>query len=151
MNDPIWISSRLAANQRPALERLLFFNENQHRVRVGIERSIDVYGEPMIYDRDGSLAIRVGALDGVQSLFAVSADGRLRGVAVFARLAADRIVVLHLGVEPAAPSAAGAGCGVLLKLMHEIRSTARAARGVDRIELVYNSGRRGKEPRRLAN
>ena len=147
MNEPIWITSRLPADQRRALERLVFFNENQHRVRGGIERSIDAYGEPVIYDRDGALAIRVGALDGVQCLFAVAADGHPLGVAVFVRLASDRIVVLHVGIEPAAPSAADANRGVLFKLMHEIRG---AARGVDRIELVYNSRRRGEESHRLA-
>ncbi len=115
------ITSKLAMQQRPALEQLLFFNANQHRVRVGIEQSIATYGVPEIYEQDGSLRIRVGDVEGVQTLFAVTEAGRPLGVAVFVRLADERFVVLHLGVEPRFGS----------------RSAARRTRGVHRIELVY--------------
>jgi hypothetical protein len=40
----------LAAEQRPALEQLLFFNINQHRVRLGIQQSIETYGVPEIHE-----------------------------------------------------------------------------------------------------
>lgn len=137
MSDPIVITSKLAAEQRPALEQLLFFNVNQHRVRSGIQQSIETYGVPEIYEQGGCLRIRVGDVEGVQTLFAVSAAGRPLGVAVFVRLAHERFVVLHLGVEPRLRSRMDANTPVLLKLMHEIRRAARRTRGVDRIELVY--------------
>src|SRR5271156_1271504 len=86
----IGITSKLAAEFRPALEQLLFFNINQHRVRLGIQQSIDTYGVPEIYEQEGGLRIRVGDIEGVQTLFAVSADGRPVGVAVFVRLAHER-------------------------------------------------------------
>jgi hypothetical protein len=134
----IGITSKLAAEQRPALEQLLFFNVNQHRVRVGIQQSIDTYGVPEIYEQDGGLRVRVGDIEGVQTLFAISDGGRPVGVAVFIRSAHERFAVLHLGVEPKLSlSAADLSTRVLLKLMHEIRSTARRTRGVDCIELVY--------------
>jgi hypothetical protein len=133
----IRIQSKLAAEQRPALEELLFFNVNQHRVRVGIQQSIDAYGVPEIYEQDGGLRIRVGDIAGVQTLFAIGEDGRPLGVAVFVRSAHERFAVLHLGVDPQASVTADLSTRVLLKLMHEIRSTARRTRGVDYIELVY--------------
>jgi hypothetical protein len=133
----IGITSKLAAEQRPALEQLLFFNLNQHRVRVGIQQSIDTYGVPEIYEQDGGLRVRVGDIAGVQTLFAVSDDGRPVGVAVFVRSAHERFAVLHLGVDPRLSQTADLSTRVLLKLMHEIRSTARRTRGVDCIELVY--------------
>jgi hypothetical protein len=133
----ISISSKLAAEHRPALEQLLFFNVNQHRVRLGIQQSIDTYGVPEIYEQDGGLRIRVGDIAGVQTLFAVSDDGRPVGVAVFVRSAHERFAVLHLGVDPFSRGTADLSTRVLLKLMHEIRSTARRTRGVDCIELVY--------------
>ena len=133
----IGITSKLAAEQRPALEQLLFFNLNQHRVRVGIQQSIDTYGVPEIYEQDGGLRVRVGDIAGVQTLFAVSDEGRPVGVAVFVRSAHERFAVLHLGVEPQLSLTADLSTRVLLKLMHEIRSTARRTRGVDCIELVY--------------
>jgi hypothetical protein len=117
------------------LEQLLFFNTNQHRVRVGIQQSIETYGVPEIYEHDGGLRVRVGDIEGVQTLFAVSDHGRPLGVAVFVRLARERFVVLHLGVEP--QPTADINTRVLLKLMHGIRGAARRTRGVARIELVY--------------
>jgi hypothetical protein len=131
------ITSRLAVQQRAALEQLLFFNINQHRVRIGIQQSIDTYGVPEIHEQDGWLRVRVGDIDGVQTLFALSSTGRLLGVAVFVRSAHERFAVLHLGVEPHGPAAPDMNTRVLLKLMHAIRSTARRTQGVERIELVY--------------
>jgi hypothetical protein len=133
----IGITSKLAAEQRPALEQLLFFNVNQHRVRVGIQQSIDTYGVPEIYEQDGGLRVRVGDIEGVQTLFAISDEGRPVGVAVFVRSAHERFAVLHLGVDPRLSLTSDQSTRVLLKLMHEIRSTARRTRGVDCIELAY--------------
>ena len=137
MSESIGITCKLQLEQRGALEQLLFFNVNQHRVRVGIQQSIDTYGVPEIHEQDGGLRVRVGDIDGVQTLFAISDEGRPLGFAVFVRLAHERFVVLHLGVEPALASQPQIGRRVLLKLMHEIRGAARRTRGVDRIELVY--------------
>ncbi len=131
------ITSKLGLEQRAALEQLLFFNVNQHRVRLGIQQSIETYGVPEIYERDGGLGIRVGDIDSVQTLFAVSQHGRPVGVAVFVRLARERFVVLHLGVEPGQRSAVEVNTPVLRKLMYGIRGAARRTRGVSRIELVY--------------
>ena len=139
MTDTVWITTQLSVEQRSALEQLLFFNVNQHRVRGGIQQSIDTYGVPEIYARDGTLGIRVGAIAGVQSLFAVSTDGRPVGVAVFVRLAQDRVVVMHLGVEPDSQSGKDVNPSVLSRLLHAIRSTARCTRGIDRVELVYKN------------
>jgi hypothetical protein len=92
---------------------------------------------PEIYEQDGGLSVRVGDIGGVQTVFAVTDSGRPIGVAVFVRLASDRFVVLHLGVQPRTAATAEMNTRVLLKLMHEIRSAARRTQGVDRIELVY--------------
>jgi len=137
LNESIDIRCKLPVDQRAALEQLLFFNVNQHRVRLGIQESIETYGVPEIHEQDGGLSIRVGDIEGVQSLFAVSDAGRLLGVAVFVRLARERFVVLHLGVQQPYTVASELNTRVLLKLMHEIRSAARRTHGVDRIELVY--------------
>jgi hypothetical protein len=137
LSGSIGITSKLPANQRAALEQLLFFNVNQHRVRVGIQQSIETYGVPEIYEQDGGLRVRVGDVAGVQTLFAISDIGRPLGVAVFVRSAHERFAVLHLGVEPRLSATPEVNTRVLLKLMHEIRSAARRTHGVERIELVY--------------
>ncbi len=137
LSGSIEITSKLAADQRTALEQLLFFNVNQHRVRVGIQQSIETYGVPEIYEHDGGLRVRVGDIAGVQTLFAISEFGRPLGVAVFVRSAHERFAVLHLGVDPLLSLTPEVNTRVLLKLMHEIRSAARRTHGVERIELVY--------------
>ena len=137
MRGSIAVTSRLPGDQRAALEQLLFFNVNQHRVRVGIQQSIETYGVPEIYEQDGCLRVRVGDIADVQTLFAVSEMGRPLGVAVFVRSAHERFAVLHLGVEPRLSATPEINTRVLLKLMHEIRSTARRTRGVEHIEVVY--------------
>ncbi len=137
MSGSIEITSKLPVHQRTALEQLLFFNVNQHRVRVGIQQSIETYGVPEIYEQDGGLRVRVGDIAGVQTLFAISDLGRPLSVAVFVRSAHERFAVLHLEVEPRLSLTTDFNTRVLLKLMHEIRSTARRTRGVDCIELVY--------------
>src|SRR4030081_2647830 len=133
----IGISSKVSELQRAPLEQLVFFNVILHRVRVGIQQSIETYGVPEIYEQDGGLRVRVGDIAGVQTLFAISDLGRPLGVAVFVRAAHERFAVLHLGVEPRLSATPEMNTRVLLKLMHEIRSTARRTRGVDCIELVY--------------
>jgi hypothetical protein len=137
LSPSIAITSKLPTDKRAALEQLLFFNINQHRVRSGIQQSIDTYGVPEIHEHDGSLTVRVGEIVGVQNLFALSSTGRLLGVAVFVRSTHERFAVLHLGVETRRYAAPDLNKRVLLKLMHEIRGAARRTHGVERIELVY--------------
>src|ERR1700682_1665382 len=93
LSGSIGITSKLPVDQRTALEQLLFFNVNQHRVRVGIQQSIDTYGVPEIYEQDGGLRVRVGDIAGVQTLFAISDIGRPVGVAVFVRSGHERLGV----------------------------------------------------------
>ncbi len=132
------ISRTLPIEQRAALEQLFFFNANQHRVLPGIRRSIASYGLPEIYSYQGSLRIRVGNMENVETLFAVSALGPPVGVAVFAHLPREGFVVLHLVVAPRLRSTLDVNTPVLLELIREIRSTARRTRGVGRVEMVYN-------------
>lgn len=134
MSSAIWVTSKLTPAHRTALEQLVFFNANQHRVRGGIEQSIKTYGAPEIFEHEGALRVRVGSVADVQTLFAVNEEGRPMGVAVFVRLEQARFVVLHVVVDPRHVSA---GNPVLLRLMHAIRRAARITRGVDRIELPY--------------
>src|SRR6202171_468782 len=93
LSGSIGITSKLPVDQRAALEQLLFFNVNQHRVRVGIQQSIDTYGVPEIYEQERGLRVRVGDIAGVQTLFAISDMGKPLGVAVFVRSGHERLGV----------------------------------------------------------
>lgn len=141
LKDSNWFTLRttLGLEQRAALEGLFFFNVNQHRMLPGIQRSIASFGVPEVVESHGCLRIRVGDLEGVQNLFAVSEHGTPLGVAVFLHVPGQRFVVLHLVVEPRLRSTTDVNTPVLLELIREIRSTARRERGVDRVEMVYNA------------
>jgi len=129
----------LAANQRGALEHLLYFNVNQQRVRRGIEKSIESYGVPEIVEKDGALSVRVGTMESVETLFAISEFGHPLGIAVFARLASpERFVVLHVGVLPKLRSSSDINAQALLELIHEVHRIARHRQGIDRIEMAYS-------------
>ncbi len=128
----------LAVSQRGALEHLLYFNVNQERVRLGIQKSIESYGVPEIVEKSGGLSVRVGAMEGVETLFAISEFGHPLGLAVFARLVPGRIVVLHVGVLPRLRSTSEINTLVLLELIQEVHRVARDRQGIDRIEVVYS-------------
>ena len=128
----------LAADQRAALEQLLYFNVNQERLRAGIQRSIDSYGVPEILEQDGKLRIRVSRIKDAQTLFAVSKFGNPMGVAVFARVAPDRVALLHLAVLPHLQSTADTNGRVLLDLVEEVFRVAKHTHGVDRVDLIYS-------------
>ena len=132
------ITPTLPVEQRPALEHLLFFNVNQHRVLPGIQLSIENYGVPEIFEHHGNLRIRIGNLENVQTLFAVSELGPPVGVAIFVRMPSHRLVMLHMAVDTRLRSTVDVNTPVVLELMREIRSTARRMGGIDRVELVYN-------------
>ena len=137
MSKAIGIACRVPLEQRAALEQLLFFNGKQHRVRSGIEASIETYGVPEICEAEGGLTIRVGNVEGVQTLFALSDGGHPVGAAVFTRLGESRFVILHVGVQSPVHARSLGERRILRMLMHEIRETARRTRGVQAIELVY--------------
>ena len=133
------ISPTLGCEQRSALEHMFFFNANQHRVLTGIRDSIALYGVPEIIEQRDGLQIRVGSLQNVQTLFAVSELGSPLGVAVFAHFPQDRFVILHLVVAPRLRSSGDPNTPVLLELMREIRATARNLQGIERLEMVYDA------------
>jgi len=128
----------LAAAQRGALEHLLYFNVNQERVRLGIQKSIESYGVPQIVEKAGTLSVAVGSMEGVESLFAISEFGHPLGVAIFVRLAPGRTVILHVGVLPRLRSSSEVNAQVLLELIHEVHRAARDHEGSGRVEVVYS-------------
>jgi hypothetical protein len=143
MGDTVAYQSRLVLSQRYALERLLFFNGCQSRVVQGIVDAIDRYGAPEIVRDGDGLRVRVGDLEGVQSLFAIDlASGRLLGVAVYVRADHEHVTVLHVGIaEECCAGGPREGLMLLLRLMREVRRTSRRLRGVRRVKVLYGAPR----------
>ena len=136
------VSARGDPRWHSMLERLLFFNDQQHAVRARVAAAIEAYGALRIVEENGSLRLRLERLAQAQALFCLLPDGRPVGCVVYSRDAADRFLVLHVAVEPAF-SARGqfADGDVLLRMIGAVRAAARRTRGVERVDLLYAAGR----------
>jgi hypothetical protein len=143
MADEVAFASRVAAEHRATLERLLFFIACQHRVSRGIVEAIDRFGPPEIQDDSGWLRVRLAGPAEVQSLFALeAASGRPIGVAIYVRADLEHIAVLHVGLrEEYCAGGEREGLHVLLRLMREIRRSSRRVKGVRRLSVLYGSQR----------
>jgi hypothetical protein len=142
MREPITFASRVGAEHRAALERLLFFNGCQNRVARGIVDVIDRFGPPEIHAEGEWLRVKTSDLPDVQSLFALDGRGRPIGVAVYVRADLEHVTVLHLGLaEEYCSGGDREGLNLLLRLMREIRRSSRRAKGVRRLSVLYGQPR----------
>jgi hypothetical protein len=143
MRTTVTYASRIAAEHRATLERLLFFNGCQSRVAEAIVDAIDKFGPPEIHVDGGWLRVRVGGLPDVQSLFALDATtGEPLGVAVYTRPDLEHISVVHVGLaEQYCTGGERESVNLLLKLIQEIRRSARRVKGVRRLRVHYGSQR----------
>ena len=143
MRTTVNYESRVAVAHRAKLERLLFFNGCQSRVAAAIVDAIDKFGPPEIHDEGGWLRVRVAGLPDVQSLFALDpASGEPLGVAVYTRPDLEHISVVHVGLaEEYCTGGERESVNLLLKLIQEIRRSARRVKGVRRLSVHYGSQR----------
>lgn len=141
MRTPVKFTSRIAAQHRSSLERLLFFNGCQDRVANGIVDAIAKYGPPEIHQDSDWLRVKVAGLSEVQSLFVVDeATGEPLGVAVYTRPDLEHITVLHIGLgEEYCAGGERESLNLLLRLMQEIRRSARRVKGVRRLSVHYGT------------
>jgi len=137
-------SSVLAATRYEELAALMFFNRQQQRFQAVIVDAIERYGVPEIVVRDGALRFTVGDLGEVQTLYALDGDaarGRLAGVMLYARIAPEKVVLLHIGVAPEYGADGPHSERLLaLRLVEQLKQASRAIKGVRELEIVY--GRR---------
>ena len=136
-------SSRIRADQRNALENLLFFNEHQSRVRGALREVIERWGCPEIIEEAGFLSVALAGHPGVQCLFATQARaGTLRplGLVIYLRDGADLLTVLHVGLSPAyAAGGLHAKANLLGSLMHEVKRVARRTAGIRKLLVAYRA------------
>lgn len=146
MTAAITLSSILPPSRQDELAELLFFNVQQHRVRDEIVNAIEQYGMPEIVVTGKSLRVHVGDLGEVQSVFALTGDdtgaGKLVGVMLYARVSEEKLVLLHIGIDPRFGSAGqGAESLLALRLISRLRTTAKAIRGITQLEILYGQSR----------
>ncbi len=141
----ILCKTRVPMWMRGQVESLLFFNGGQHRLRDAIADSIERYGVPEVVEDATGLHIAVSGIADAHTLWAVHEEGTLArtvGVLVYARDAADRMTVLHVGVAADyAQGGAYASEHVLARLMQQARRIARDTAGVRHLGIAYHHSR----------
>lgn len=133
-------ASKAPKQCRPALEKLLFFNPRQHRVREGIINSLEHFGHLRLDGTAEGLTVRVGNHE-AQTLFAYDRDrlhGDPVGVVVFLRTSPEEIAIMHIAVHPdyglQAPHT-DLGLGVVL--LEKVKEIAAQIVGVRRVVFFY--------------
>ena len=133
-------SSRVPTQCRAALEELLFFNPQQHRVREGIINSLAKFGQPRLEETAGALSVRVGQHE-AQTLFVYDRDRygvEPVGVVVFLRTAPPEIAIMHIAVHPDYALQGRRGkVGLGVTLVEKVREIASRIVGVQRIVFFY--------------
>ena len=133
-------SSRVPSQCRSALEDLLFFNPEQHRVRDGIMNSLQQFGHPRLEEGPNGLSVRVGNHE-AQTLFAYDRNRRSTdpiGVVVFMRTAPADIAIMHVAVHPDyVLQGRHGGVGLGVTLVEKVKEIAARIVGVERIVFFY--------------
>ncbi|MBD2544110.1 hypothetical protein [Planktothricoides raciborskii] len=132
------------------LEKLMFFNPQQEKVRNEVISAVERYGQPKIY-RDGDrLRIGVGSFSMVQALFALNgqkADRQLLGMIAYMRENPDNMAILHIVVREDYSAVGIHGNEMLLMhLIDRVREIAAKIKGISCVTLAYKSEKITKIP-----
>ena len=141
----ITFTSVLGRRHRRELERLLFLNPRQHRVRSAILEAVEKYGIPKVVEDQGRLRVSLDSGRDVQTLFAIghtALRSRLAGVMVYTRLQTEIILLLHVAVtRDYAWGGHDAQQRLALRLVERLRIIARQVKGVRVVRLILGNGR----------
>ncbi|MEM6993418.1 MAG: hypothetical protein AAF721_23090 [Myxococcota bacterium] len=131
-------TSVLGLQCRDALERLLFFNDNQARASEGVSAVVRRYGSPRIGVEEGRLRVGLGEHVAAQSLYVVIPTGtgiRPIGALVYTR-EDDKLVVLFVAVDGEYASRGPRSHTMLLsKMVGELKRLATRVRGIAALEV----------------
>jgi hypothetical protein len=140
----ITFTSALGVEHRGDLERLLFFNPDQPRLRAAIARAVERFGTPSLFV-DGQL-LRVG-LDStaeMQALYVLEQNAnrsRLVGAMLYLRPEPETVVLAHIAVqEDYMPSGIHGNDLLALRMIVRLRQVTRQIRGVRSLVVFYGEG-----------
>lgn len=146
----IVFSSVLHSSYYDELEKLMFFNPQQGKVRNEVISAVERYGQPKIY-RDGDrLRIGVGSAPMVQALFALDEakiTNKLLGVIAYMRENSENIAILHIVVrEDYSAIGVHANQMLVMHLIDRVRQIAAKIKGVNTITIAYKAEKLTKIP-----
>ena len=138
-------TSIYGVRHRRELEKLLFLNPRQHRVRAAILDGIEQYGVPKIVAEGDRLRVALDSGREVQTLFAVASSllrSKLAGVMIYTRLNDETILLLHLAVAEDYSSHGRHRKEMLaVRFVEQLRAIAARVKGVRRVRVLLGHGR----------
>ncbi len=129
--------------RRAELERLLYFNDNQHRVEGQLREALHRYGgaPTMILDAP-FIRFAVPQVPSVQTLYAMDeskAPSSIAGVALYTREDTETLSLLFLAVhEEYANGGAREGEGLAPQILDVLRTSATRTKGIRWLRLAYH-------------
>lgn len=134
--------SQIGLEYRDALERIVFFNDEQWRLRAAMLQAIERYGNPKIVSRENHLVLELDREPNVQTLYVLKDEkrtARLSGVVVFTRSEAS-LHVIYVGLEAADVHGTGEQAYLFVEIFQLLLGIGQRIRGVKFIE--FNQGQR---------
>jgi hypothetical protein len=135
-------TSDVPASRKDEVERLVFFNENQHRVEARLREALQTFGAPAIVVEMGRVRFTVGRAGRVQTIYAMDESRRipqLAGALLFTRESAATMTVLFVAVrEDYVWGGARAAALVAPRLLEVAGEIAARTRGVAELRLAYH-------------
>lgn len=123
------------------LEQLMYFNPGQQTALPAIVGSIEMYGEPIVYNDGDCLRVKVKKLGEVQTIFALDGD-ILAGVLVYSRTSIERLVVIHMAIgEEYSSQGKFAKKILVMRMCQRLRQSARRIKGIKTIHIMYGVNR----------
>ena len=120
---------------------MLFFNPGQHAAHSAIVDSIEMFGEPFVYNDGGHLRVKVRKLDDVQTLFALDGD-ILAGLLLYSRVSPERLIAIHIAVgEDYSLYGKFSNKMLVIRMSQQLRECARRIKGIETIRIMYGSNR----------
>jgi hypothetical protein len=146
----IVFSSVLDSAYYDDLEKLMFFNPQQEKVRNEVILAVERYGQPKIYQNGDRLRVGVGSFSMVQALFALNGqkpDRKLLGMIAYMRENPDNMAILHIVVgEDYSALGLHANEMLVMQLIDRVREIAAKIKGISCVTLAYKSEKITKIP-----
>jgi hypothetical protein len=144
---PLTLVSQLPVQYRGELEKILFFNSRQHESIEGIKKSVEKYGGPRIYEKNGCLGLCTEKIPDSQYLYALDEmknPAVLAGMLLFVRDPANTLEALHIAAaESYMASEQSLESSAAYQLVQALIQIGGRLRGVDRVGIsCYRSERR---------
>jgi hypothetical protein len=138
----IRFTSEFPVSRRAELERLVFFNANQHRVDGQLREALHRYGAPSMVLGEKLIRFAVPKCPSVQTLYALDESDpseRLAAVAIYTREEEETLSLIFLALHEEFADGGARGDRMLAhQVLELLRASAARTHGVRWLRLAYH-------------